>query len=156
MTDPGMIVPHSNEWGSKYRNESELIKEVFGSSLIDIQHIGSTSVPDLLSKPIIDIAVQIETHADADKFIQPLEEIEYVYKPDQSSSERHFFQKGDPTQFHLSISYLDQGGYWKRQIAFRDYLIAHSDARREYEQIKLFSVDKSEFVQRTLMLAESE
>lgn len=156
MTDSVILVPHSGEWGSLYEKESGLIKEIFGSSIIDIQHIGSTSVPDLISKPIIDIAVQIATRTDAEKFIKPLEEIGYIYKPDQSSSERHFFQKGDPTQFHLSISYLDQGGYWGRQILFRNYLISHSEARRQYEQIKLTSTDKTEFVQKVLALAESE
>jgi GrpB-like predicted nucleotidyltransferase (UPF0157 family) len=156
MTDQMIRVPHSEDWKFLYRNESEIIKKVFGSNLLDIQHIGSTSIPDLISKPIIDVAVQIQTHDDADKYIKPLEEIGYVYKIDKSSSERHFFQKGDPVQFHLSISYLDQGWYWNRQILFRDYLRDHSEARREYEQVKLNQLDKSEFVQKMLVLADSK
>lgn len=154
MTNSAVLVPHSNEWMLQYKSESESLKKIFGSFLIDIQHIGSTAVPDLIAKPIVDIAVQIATHADAEKFILPLEEIGYVYKADKSSTERHFFQKGNPTQFHLSLSYLDQGGYWDRQILFRDYLITHSEVRREYEQIKLTATDKTEFVQRILALAE--
>ncbi|TSC71171.1 MAG: hypothetical protein G01um101449_99 [Parcubacteria group bacterium Gr01-1014_49] len=156
MESPTVLVPHSNAWKVLYEKESTLIKEILGSYLMDIQHIGSTSVPDLISKPIIDIALQIEKHIDADKFIEPLRALGYIYRSDLSSSERHFFQKGNPVQFHLSISYLDQGNYWRRQIAFRDYLTDHAEARREYEQIKLNSVDKSEFVQRILALAESK
>ncbi len=151
-----VLIPHSDEWKFLYEKESTLIKEILGSYLIDIQHIGSTSIPDLISKPIIDIAVQIGKHTDADKFIEPLQALGYTYKPDLSSVERHFFQKGNPIQFHLSISYLDRGGYWRRQIVFRDYLVSHAEARREYEQIKLNSVDKSEFVQRILALDESK
>lgn len=156
MESSTTLVPHSDEWKLLYEKESLLIKEIFGTHLIDIQHIGSTSVSDLISKPIIDIAVQIEKHTDADKFIEPLQTLGYIYKPDLSSAERHFFQKGNPVQFHLSTSYLDRGSYWRRQIAFRDYLASHAEARREYEQIKLNSIDKSEFVQRILALAESK
>ncbi len=151
-----MLAPHSDEWKLLYENEAESIKKVFGSFLVDLQHIGSTSIPDLLAKPIIDIAVQIEKRADADMFIEPLKAVGYDYKPDLSSVERHFFQKGNPIEFHLSISYLDQGGYWNRQILFRDYLIRHAEARREYEQIKSAMADKSEFVQKILSLAESK
>lgn len=150
MQSPPSPVPHTDDWKVLYGSEAVLLKKLFGSYLIDMQHIGSTAVPDLLAKPIIDIAVQIATYADADRFIAPLQELGYAYKPELSSVERHFFQKGEPILFHLSISYLDRGGYWGRQIAFRDYLTGHSEARREYEQIKLRSADKSEFVQRIL------
>lgn len=156
MDGPTTLVPHAEEWKLLYESEAGPLKEIFGSYLLDIQHIGSTAVPDLLAKPIIDIAIQIASHLDADQFITPLQEMGYSYRPDLSSVERHFFQKGEPVQFHLSISYLDRGGYWARQIAFRDYLADHADARREYEQTKLNSIDKSEFVQRILDLAGSK
>ena len=149
-----LLVAHSDEWKDLYENEAQPIREIFGSYLIDIQHIGSTSIPDLLAKPIIDIAVKISAKNDSDRFIKPLEEAGYIYKPELSSSERHFFQKGNPIKFHLSISYLDQGGYWKRQLLFRDYLRTHPEARREYKRIKLDGVDKGEFVQRILALAD--
>jgi|ERR1035437_538686 GrpB-like predicted nucleotidyltransferase (UPF0157 family) len=148
------LFPYSNEWKVLYENEAVLIKEIFGSKLINIEHIGSTSIQDILSKPVIDIAVQISNHNDADKFIKPLEKLRYIYQPEKSSGERHFFQKGNPDKFHLSMAYLDRGGYWKRQITFRNYLISHEDARREYEQIKINATNKGEFVQKILLLTE--
>lgn len=154
MLTPTTLHPHNSLWKIKFEKESIEIKKVFQHYLLDIQHIGSTSIPDLLSKPIIDIAVRIAFFVDADKFIKPLAEMGYVYKPDKSSTERHFFQKGSPVQFHLSISYDDRGGYWKRQILFRDYLRENTDARREYEDIKLKATDKGPFVQKILFLAE--
>lgn len=154
MNETPLQVPHSNKWKVLYKDESTLIKEIFGSSLFQIQHIGSTSIPDILSKPIIDIAVQISDHKDANKFIEPLEKLGYIYQPEKSSVERHFFQKGNPIKFHLSIAYLSRGGYWKRQIAFRDYLVTHEDARREYEQIKIKGLNKDEFVQKILSLVK--
>jgi GrpB-like predicted nucleotidyltransferase (UPF0157 family) len=151
-----ILLPHSDDWEILYNKEASQLRELFGSYLLDIQHIGSTSIEDLLSKPIIDIAVQIASYKDTDQFITPLEKFGYIYRPQMSSSERHFFQKGDPIQFHLSIAYLDRGEYWKRQILFRDYLRNHKDARREYEVIKENMTSKYEFVQRILVLADSK
>ncbi|HEU0085970.1 MAG TPA: GrpB family protein [Candidatus Paceibacterota bacterium] len=148
------LVPHSNEWKILFEKEASLIKDVFGSTLLEIEHVGSTSIPDIMAKPIIDIAVQIQHHKDAGSFLNDLEKLGYIYNREKSSTERHFLQKGDPINFHLSIAYLDRGGYFKRQILFRDYLISHEDARREYEQIKLEGLNKGDFVQKILLLAE--
>lgn len=154
MNEKVMPVPHSFEWTNMYAKETESIRTVFGSSALNIQHIGSTAVDDLLAKPIIDIAVLIRSYKDADSYLRPLQDLGYTYKPEMSSSERHFFQKGNPAQFHLSIAYKDRGGYWDRQIIFRDYLRVHPEARREYEQVKLKPVvNKDEFVQKVLSLA---
>lgn len=153
--DMNILEQHSSEWRSKFEIESQLIRGVFGTSLLDIQHIGSTAIADLLAKPIVDIAVQIASHQQADLFIHPLSLEGYHYKPELSSGERHFFQKGDPVAVHLSVAYLDRGGYWQRQILFRDYLSAHPEARREYENVKRSGVPKDEFVQRILALAAS-
>jgi len=149
-----LTVPHSSEWRGMYETEVLSLKGIFGSTLLDIQHIGSTAVSDLLAKPIIDIAILIESYKDADMFVRPLEKLGYVYKPDMSSMERHFFQEGNPIQFHLSIAYKDRGGYWDRQILFRDYLVNHEEARREYESLKAKGIPKDEFVQKILALAQ--
>lgn len=154
MENKPILVPHSSEWKILYEKEASLIKKVFGSTLLKIEHIGSTSIPDILAKPVIDIAVQIQNHKEAEEFLKDLEKLGYIYKPEKSSIERHFFQKGNPIIFHLSIAYLDRGGYWKRQILFRDYLMNHEDARREYEHIKLKGLNKGDFVQKILSLAE--
>ncbi|MDD5318266.1 MAG: GrpB family protein [Candidatus Pacebacteria bacterium] len=161
-----ILVPYSEKWILDYQEEAEKIKNVFGNNYIDIQHIGSTSIPNMLSKPIIDVAVLIASSENANDFIAPLEKLGYVYKPEISSPERHFFKKGSPTKYHLSIAYTDKGSYWKRQILFRDYLIQHDEARKEYEQYKLnllredatidrsYKGNKEEFVQKILSLAE--
>lgn len=123
-----------------YAKEAELLRPVFGDALIDIEHIGSTSIPGLSSKPIIDIAVLIRTHHEADSFIEPLMELGYVFNKELHAKtqfpERHFFRKGEPTQFHLSVAYADKAKFWPRQILFRDYLRSHPEARDEYARLK--------------------
>lgn len=160
-----IIIPYQLSWKDKFEKEKNKLQEIFGSKSIAIEHIGSTSIEGLSSKPIIDIAVLIEDHKDADAFTEQLAKINYKYQQKLSSTERHFYTKGDPIEYHLSIAYLDKGGFWKRQILFRDYLRKHSDFRDEYQKLKenLLKADptgkssyisgKSEFVNRVLKLA---
>jgi GrpB-like predicted nucleotidyltransferase (UPF0157 family) len=141
---------------------------VFGDQALAIEHIGSTAIPGLFAKPIIDLTVLIRKRSQADLFIQPLQQLGYMYDKPHSSSERHLFRKGNPTEFHLSIAYADQGGFWERQILFRDYLKQHPETREEYAALKsrLLTQDptamnsyiagKSEFVKKVLELAEAE
>ena len=94
---------------------------------------------------------------------RPLSKIGYGFH--SKSTERHFYQKGDPVEYNLSIVYADKGGFWPRQIMFRDYLRSHSNARDEYVALKSeliekypkgvgeYSAGKIEFVQKILSLA---
>lgn len=137
------ILPYDPEWVHLYENEAEKIKNVFGGDLLGIEHIGSTSIPGLSSKPIIDIMVLIESHENAEKFFSKLNEIGYPFNFDahtDKSTERHLFRKGNPTRFHLSIAYLNRGGFWKRQIAFRDYLRSHLEEIKRYEELKHYLI----------------
>lgn len=130
-----MIENYSSEWTDKYEREASKIKDVLGDLIIDIQHIGSTAVPGLSAKPIIDIAVLTESISDTDIYTEKLEKIGYIYKPAMSSQERIFLRKGDPVEYHLSIS-EPRFSYWKRQMVFRDYLRNHPEAVKEYVEIK--------------------
>ncbi|OGI73887.1 hypothetical protein A2737_01615 [Candidatus Nomurabacteria bacterium RIFCSPHIGHO2_01_FULL_41_71] len=140
-----LIAPYNPEWIDMYEAEAAKLKEVFGDDLLGIEHIGSTSVPSLPAKPIIDIMVLIDSHENATKFIPELEKIGYPFDPashTDKSTERHLFRKGNPTQYHLSIAYESRGGFWKRQLAFRDYLRNHPEDRDKYAALKLELIKK--------------
>lgn len=133
------VAPYNPEWAGLYEAEAAKLKEVFGDDLLGIEHIGSTSVPGLPAKPIIDLMVLIDSHKNADKFIPRLEEVGYPFdfaSHADNSTERHLFRKGNPTQYHLSIAYADRGSFWKRQLAFRDYLRAYPEKRDRYAALK--------------------
>jgi len=159
------LIPYQRSWADKFETEKDNLQKIFNDRAINIEHIGSTSIPGLSAKPIIDIAVLIEKREDGDSFIELVEKLGYQYDKLNSSGERHFFRKGNPTEFHLSVAYQDKGSFWERQILFRDYLRNHSDIRDEYQKIKenLLKNDptgkesylsgKSEFVNRVLDLA---
>ncbi len=129
MKDPHTIlISYQPSWKDKFEAEKVKLQKIFGNNAIE--HIGSTSIPGLSSKPIIDIMVMIKDSTDADTFSDLLNQIDYEF--DSLSTERHFFKKGNPTEFHLSIAYMDKGSFWERQILFRDYLRSHPDSRDEY------------------------
>lgn len=133
------ILPYNPEWVHLYEAEAEKLKEVFGNELLGIEHIGSTSVPGLPAKPIIDIMVLIDSHENTEKFIPKLQELGYPFNPvshTDTSTERHLFRKGNPTQYHLSVAYADRGSFWKRQLAFRDYLREYPEEKDKYAQLK--------------------
>ncbi len=161
-----ILISYQSSWKGKFEVEKENLQKVFGDKAVAIEHIGSTSIIGLSSKPIIDIGVLIEKKENGDSFIELVEKIGYLYDKQNSSGERHFFRKGNPTEFHLSIAYADKGNFWERQILFRDYLRNHPDFRDEYQKLKekLLKVDltgknsyiigKSEFVKKVLDLAK--
>ena len=130
-------------WRGKFEDEKRSLTAVFGEKALEIEHIGSTAILDLPSKPIIDIAMMIATHEDADGFTDGLCQLGYEYYPSTlwnippDRAERHFYTKGDPIEYHLSVAYADRGGFWRRQILFRDYLRAHPESRDEYAKLKV-------------------
>jgi GrpB-like predicted nucleotidyltransferase (UPF0157 family) len=163
-----ILSSYESSWEDKFEVEKNNLLKIFNGKAIAIEHIGSTSISGLSSKPIIDIAVLIEKREDGDIFIGLVEKLGYQYDKLNSSGERHFFRKGNPTEFHLSIAYKDKGSFWERQILFRDYLRKHPDFRDEYQKLKRkllkddptgkgsYLSDKSEFVAKILKIAKED
>ncbi|MFH0891361.1 MAG: GrpB family protein [Candidatus Falkowbacteria bacterium] len=145
------------KWKERFAGEKASLMIILGDEAIDIEHIGSTAIPGIHSKPIIDIAVLIRSFKIAKDFIPALRKAGYKYSEKRSSFERYFFSKGDPAKFHLSLANPDTL-YVKRQIAFRDYLNNHPEKAKEYENLKSdlikkypsgrdeYSYGKSEFI----------
>lgn len=160
------LSPYQTQWADIYEAEKAVLQKIFGDAILEIEHIGSTAVEGLLSRPIIDMAVMIDQYEQADQFVEPLSETGYIYEPPRQEGrpERHFFTKGNPIVYHLSIAYTDCGGFWPRQIYFRDYLRTHPEARDEYARLKrdleqkdlsgkTYVAGKTDFVYRILKLA---
>lgn len=161
------LSPYSQQWKNLYEEETVRIKDIIGDLVIDIQHIGSTAIPGMIAKPIIDIAVMLPSLDKAKDLIKPLVNLGYNYDEPASSSERYFFRKGEPVQYHLSLT-APNVSFWRKQILFRDYLISHPSIAKEYEELKVKLIEKdptgrgdylnekSPFIQKILKLAEKE
>lgn len=113
---------------------------IFSAALLEIQHIGSTAVPGLASKPIIDIMAAVQSMNVADRLLGPLREFGYVTPPECNANlhERRWLMrhaKGHRTH-HLHLVRLSSEG-WQRTIKFRDVLRSKPAAAQEYMLLKL-------------------
>jgi len=136
---------YSNTWKKIYKKEEKILKSALKNyvELIDIQHVGSTSIPKLKAKPIIDIGIGLKSLKDSKKCIEPLNKLDYEYRHDAGVKDRHFFAKGPETNrthyLHL-VKYGDK--QWENLVLFRDYLKKFPKIRQEYQKLKETSAKK--------------
>ena len=130
------VVPYQKAWAEEFEREKARILKVCGSKVIVLEHIGSTSVPGLAAKPIIDIAVGIKKFKDAEKLIRPLNTIGYrFYKSFQR--QRLFVAKGpDERRTHYLHVMRYNGVKWKSDQLFRNYLRSHPTVAKQYGELK--------------------
>lgn len=132
-----LLETHNNMWAYIFRSEKEVLTNILGNAIVDIQHVGSTSIPELKAKPIIDIALLLDSKNYPQNLIDILESEGYHYRANSGSDERMFFAKGsESNRTHYLHVHRYEGKEWIDQIYFRDYLIGHKDKRKEYEKIK--------------------
>ena len=139
MGYPVVIVEYQPQWPALYEEEKTRILNVIGHKVISIEHIGSTAVPGLGAKPIIDIMIGVNQLADAEECIEPLITIGYEYRPPEKAGipERRYFTKGHPQArtFHIHMVELTSD-FWERHLLFRDFLRAHPDVADQYYRLK--------------------
>ena len=132
------IVGHRTEWAILYNTESAKLKQCLGNITIDIQHVGSTAVPGLISKPIIDIAIAVNSRETIAAVVKRLPDIGYIDKGDQGASGGYLLVKEsepDVRIFHIHIVEINDV-QWRNYINFRDCLRRDANTRKEYAQLK--------------------
>ena len=135
--DAVAVVAYNPTWPLLFEDERIRLAAALGAAVMAIDHIGSTSVPGLSAKPVIDILVAVERLgpiAEGDRRLAPLG----YWRPtmqDFDESEHRFYRKGSPRSHHL---HLVEFGTWEHQrhLVFRDYLRAHPDIARLYADVK--------------------
>jgi GrpB-like predicted nucleotidyltransferase (UPF0157 family) len=130
------VVPYDPAWPEKYADEARRVRSAIGHLIEDVQHIGSTAIPGMAAKPIIDIAVAVADTGVIESLVRPLEALGYQYRGLLLGIEGHyFFRKGDPREYYLHV-FSHHSEFWVRRIAFRDYLITRGDVAAEYRTLK--------------------
>ncbi|RIK40819.1 MAG: hypothetical protein DCC55_13765 [Chloroflexi bacterium] len=127
--------PYDPAWPRLFQEEAARLQAAIGRYVLDIQHVGSTSIPGLAAKPIIDLAVAVANFEEAAVCIEPMERLGYEYRGENGLPRRHLFVKGTPRTHHVHINEIHSAD-WQQQIAFRDYLRARPDLTGEYARIK--------------------
>jgi GrpB-like predicted nucleotidyltransferase (UPF0157 family) len=134
-----VVVDYDPNWPSLYEQEKDRIVATLGEAVVQIEHIGSTSVPGLAAKPIIDIAVGIANFEEAKAYVPMIEGLGYTYEPEFEADlpERRFFWKGSPSLHTHHIHMAEPGSLeWIKPILFRNYLREHPEAARQYQVLK--------------------
>ena len=135
------ITPYNPNWPTLAEEEILIIKNTLPYPwIIDIQHIGSTAIPGLAAKPIIDIYIGVTSMQKAQAAIKPIEGLGYIFWLDNPNKEKMFFVKGMPPfgkkrTHHIHIVEY-KSNYWQARILFRDYLRTHPEDVSRYAQLK--------------------
>ncbi len=141
MPDPVVIVDYDPHWAEMFETEKTLILDALPGLGVTVEHIGSTSVPGLAAKPIIDMIVIVPDPTTGEKCIAPLVALGYAYRGENGIPGRFYFGKGRPHTHHLHM-YPRGHPEIERHLLFRDYLRAHPDAAREYAELKRALAEK--------------
>ncbi|WP_044477049.1 GrpB family protein [Oceanobacillus massiliensis] len=130
------VCAHNEEWSLMFSEEAEKLKLIFGDEIVDIHHIGSTSVPGLKAKPIVDMMPVVRNIACVDTYNQEMQMNGYEPKGENGISGRRYFQKGGNNRSHHIHIYQNGSKEIKRHLAFRDYLQTHPDVKKSYGDLK--------------------
>jgi len=137
LDEPIRLTPYDPSWPDKFAEERAALDEAIGSwATGGIHHIGSTAVPGLDAKPIIDILVGVDDLEASRACFKPLTKLDYLYAP-YRADEMHWFCKPQPSRrtHHLHLVPTDSGRF-RDELAFRDRLRANPETTKEYAALK--------------------
>lgn len=161
------LVDHDDRWKESYREEAERLRELLGPYVIAVEHIGSTAVPGLRAKPLVDLLVGLDDLARYDRFdFRELGAHGYYRLRNEPIVGKQviakFRQLDPPVKTHV-VHIVEHGGnWWQKHLLFRDRLRENPETAREYERLKLelaerhpaderaYADAKLEFVERVL------
>ncbi|WP_262174692.1 GrpB family protein [Saccharococcus sp. Marseille-Q5394] len=130
------VMPFSERWSLEFEKEAAVLQEILGTEIIEIHHIGSTSVRGLSAKPIIDIMPVVKDISRIDQYNGMMAGIGYEAKGENGIAGRRYFQKGGDERTHHIHIYEDGSQEIFRHLAFRDFLRAHPEKAKAYGNLK--------------------
>jgi GrpB-like predicted nucleotidyltransferase (UPF0157 family) len=136
--DPAVrIVAYDPEWPDRAGDELRRLDDALGGVAVRLEHVGSTAVPGLAAKPILDLQLSVAAIEPRARYVGPLERLGYLFVPSPESPDHHFFARPPerPRSYHLHV--CEAGGHHElRHLAVRDFLRAHDDEAAEYAAVK--------------------
>jgi GrpB-like predicted nucleotidyltransferase (UPF0157 family) len=131
------LVPYDPQWALDFERERNRLAAVLGATAIRIEHNGSTAVPGLAAKPVIDIQISVARLHPMDTYAPALARLGYTHVPHPDDAFCPFFHRPADWPHTHHVHVVEAGGAEERRtLAFRDYLRRHSDAAREYAALK--------------------
>ncbi|MDA5181171.1 GrpB family protein [Klebsiella pneumoniae] len=159
------VVDYDEMWPTLFENERTLLQMTLGKVISRVHHIGSTSVPGLSAKPVIDILIEVANLEELDSLNQAMEGVGYTVRGENGILNRRYFTKGGNQRSHHIHAFTTGDAQIIKHLAFRDYLIKHNDVAIQYALMKKsamllcendshrYSIYKSDFIQKHLRMA---
>jgi GrpB-like predicted nucleotidyltransferase (UPF0157 family) len=136
MTPPTVrLVPYDSTWPLEFATEAERIERACAGLPIRLEHIGSTSVPGLSAKPVIDILAGRPGNVPGTRYVEAFNQLGYEHKGAFGIPGRNYFRRGMPRTHHVHLVNWSSD-LWRDHLLFRDYLRMHVEVAREYETLK--------------------
>lgn len=131
------LLPYDPAWPDQYQQEAEQLSAIFSDQLVSIHHIGSTAIPGIKAKPVIDILVVVREIEQVEPFNQAMIDFGYLPRGERGIPGRRYFRKGpdDLHSHHVHVYGQGHQAIWLH-LDFRDYLRAHPAEGQAYSQLK--------------------
>ncbi|MFI9813405.1 GrpB family protein [Saccharothrix variisporea] len=136
--DPGRrieLVEYDPAWPGLFEREAARVRGALGSAVLGLEHVGSTSVPGLAAKPVVDVVLAVASPADEAAYVPALEAAGYVLRIREPGWHEHRMFKGPDTNVNLHVFAVGSPEI-TRMVLFRDWLRAHPEDRARYEAVK--------------------
>lgn len=138
MADRIVVVAYDPAWPAEFEAEAQRIARALGSNVVALHHIGSTAIPGMFAKPILDILLEVDDLAALDRETGALQALGYEAMGEFGIPRRRYFRKSNAAGVRTHHLHAFQVGdaEIERHLAFRDYLIAHPAAAQAYGALK--------------------
>lgn len=132
------VVPHDLKWREAFDSESKSIADALGENVVTVHHVGSTAIPSIYAKPIIDLLVEVNDIVKVDEQSSSMELLGYEVMGEFGISGRRYFRKDNQegVRTHHIHTFKVGSEQVKRHLAFRDYMIAHPEDAQRYSELK--------------------
>ncbi len=132
---PITLVEYDPRWPELYAREANRIRSVLGNKALQVEHVGSTSVPGLCAKPIVDMLLVVSDSADEPSYVPDLEAAGYILRIREREWFEHRLFKGPDIDINLHVFSADTSEI-ERMLRFRDWLRSNETDREKYAQVK--------------------
>ena len=131
------LVAHDVRWARLFESTANQIREALGNKAVAVEHVGSTAIPGLVAKPILDVLVGIAGFQDGYAMARALAKLDFEYRPDEEIPDRHFFRRrvGAVRTHHLSLA-EPRSSHYRTTAGFRDALREDAALRIAYGELK--------------------
>jgi GrpB-like predicted nucleotidyltransferase (UPF0157 family) len=132
------VVPYDPRWPAAFERAAREVREALGESLLAIHHIGSTSIPGIHAKPIIDMLAVASDLLRVDECAERMRGIGYEAKGEFGIGGRRYFRRDNPAGVRTEHvhAFAAESPHVRRHLAFRDFLRAHAELAQEYSHLK--------------------